>query len=197
MSDPQTRQILRQSLRQQRRQLSYEQQKHAAIGLASHLPDHSLIHHASQIALYIANDGEIDPHILAEVLSARGKQLALPIMHPFNDEQLLFQRFRPGQQLMNNALGIPEPELSKPDLVPLQELDVILLPLVGFDPHGNRLGMGGGFYDRTLGGYTPAQRPTLIGLAHSCQQVEKLMAAEWDVPIDAVATGEQLIRFDR
>ncbi|GAA5191922.1 5-formyltetrahydrofolate cyclo-ligase [Ferrimonas gelatinilytica] len=192
-----SRDELRQQLRTARRQLSHDQQKHAAIALASHLPDHSLLQHASQVALYMAADGEIDPHILAEVLFARGKQIALPVMHPFNDHQLLFQRYEPGQPLLPNRYGIPEPQLAKPELIPLQELDVVLMPLVGFDDNGNRLGMGGGFYDRTLGGVEADLRPTLIGLAHSCQRVEKLYAAHWDVPLNGIATEQGLHWVER
>ncbi|SHI22843.1 5-formyltetrahydrofolate cyclo-ligase [Ferrimonas marina] len=189
------RALLRRQLRQARQKLNHEQQKQAAIALATYLPDHSLVQHASQIAIYIANDGELDPHLLAEVLHARGKQLALPVMHPFSPNQLLFQRYQPGQSLRTNRFQIPEPALAKPDIVPLQELDLVLMPLVGFDGEGHRLGMGGGFYDRTLGGFTTTQRPQLLGLAHSVQEVAQLPNEAWDVPLDAVATEQGLRRF--
>ncbi|QIZ77672.1 5-formyltetrahydrofolate cyclo-ligase [Ferrimonas lipolytica] len=187
------RQQLRQQLRQARQSLGQELQRAAAINLAAHLPDHSLLQHASHVAIYLAADGELDPHLLAEILHARGKTLALPIIHPFHRQQLLFQRYQPGMPLQPNRFGIDEPKLDKSALIPLQELDVIFMPLVGYDLGGNRLGMGGGFYDRTLGGFTETQRPTLIGLAHEVQRVPALPVQPWDVPIDAVATATQLI----
>ncbi|MBY5993596.1 5-formyltetrahydrofolate cyclo-ligase [Ferrimonas balearica] len=188
----QRRAPLRQQLRQARRALTPQQQKAAAVGLAGHLPDRSLVQHATTVALYIANDGELDPHLLAEVLHARGKRLALPVLHPFHPQHLLFLEFVPGQSLVANRFGIPEPALEKPRVVPMAELDLILMPLVGFDDQGNRLGMGGGFYDRTLGCLEMAARPALVGLAHDCQRVPQLPSEPWDVPIDAIATATEL-----
>ncbi|WP_028117760.1 5-formyltetrahydrofolate cyclo-ligase [Ferrimonas senticii] len=187
-----SRQQLRQQLRRARQQLSQQQQRQAAINLASHLPEHSLLQHASQIGVYLANDGELDPHLLAEILHARGKQLALPLLHPFARQQLLFQRYQPGMKLLPNRFGILEPKLDKSQVVPLYQLDLILLPLVGFDGDGNRLGMGGGFYDRTIGALPVSQRPTLIGLAHRQQQVTSLENQWWDVPLDAIATEQEV-----
>ncbi|WP_298445677.1 5-formyltetrahydrofolate cyclo-ligase [uncultured Ferrimonas sp.] len=193
----QQRQQLRQQLRQARRSLSHEQQRAAAINLAAHLPDNSLLQHASHVALYLAADGELDPHLLAEILHARGKTLALPVIHPFHPHQLLFQQYLPGMAMRPNRFGIDEPRLDKSALVPLFELDVVLMPLVGFDLHGNRLGMGGGFYDRTLAGLAATQRPTLIGLAHEVQQVDRLPDKPWDIPLDAIATATMLRQCPR
>ncbi len=190
--DPLSRAACRHQLRQARRALGPEAQKAAAIGLAQHLPDHTLVQHAQTVALYIANDGELDPHVLAEVLHTRGKRLALPVLHPFHSQHLLFLAYQPGQPMTPNRYGIPEPALDKTRVVPMAELDLILLPLVGFDDAGNRMGMGGGFYDRTLGCLDMAARPRLIGLAHECQRVPQLPVAPWDVPMDAIATADGL-----
>jgi 5-formyltetrahydrofolate cyclo-ligase len=74
--------------------------------------------------------------------------------------------------------------------VPLRKLDVVLLPLVAFDRRGNRLGMGGGFYDRTFAprGRGRVSAPRLIGLAHGFQQVAELVDQPWDVPLRGVLT---------
>ncbi|MBY6188218.1 5-formyltetrahydrofolate cyclo-ligase [Marinobacter hydrocarbonoclasticus] len=190
--DPLSRAACRHQLRQARKALTPEQQKSAAVGLAGYLPDHPLIQHAQTVALYIANDGELDPHVLAEVLHARGKRLALPVLHPFHAQHLLFLEYRPGQPMTSNRFGIPEPTLDKTQVVPMAELDLILAPLVGFDESGNRMGMGGGFYDRTLGCLDMAARPQFIGLAHECQRVKQLPIAPWDIPMDAIATDQAL-----
>ena len=71
------------------------------------------------------------------------------------------------------------------------ELDIIFLPLVGWDEFGNRLGMGGGFYDRTLAG---VRQPLLVGLAHDCQRAERVPREAWDISMDFVATGSALVR---
>ncbi|MFI3245632.1 MAG: 5-formyltetrahydrofolate cyclo-ligase [Ferrimonas sp.] len=153
------RQLWRQQLRACRRALTDEQQKQAAIGLAGYLPDHPWLQHASYVALYVAADGELDPQLLAEVLHTRGKTLVLPLLHPFAPQQLLFQRYLPHMALQSNRLGILQPALAMNDVVPLFQIDVLLMPVVGFDLNGTRLGMGGGFYDRTLATLAAAERP--------------------------------------
>ena len=93
--------------------------------------------------------------------------------------------------LTPNRLGIPEPPLDIRNLATLSELDVLMVPLVAFDNQGQRLGMGGGFYDRTLQNWQ--QHNVLpIGLAHDCQQVEALPVADWDVPLKAIITPSKL-----
>lgn len=88
--------------------------------------------------------------------------------------------------------------MASRELIFARQLDLILLPLVGFDGNGNRLGMGGGFYDRTLGYQHRHQkwlRPRLVGLAHACQHIDHLEAHARDVPLAAVATDKQLFLF--
>ncbi len=190
------RQLWRQQLRAGRRALTDEQQKQAAIGLAGHLPDHPWVQHASHVALYAAADGELDPQLLAEVLHTRGKTLVLPLLHPFVPQQLVFQRYLPHMALQPNRLGVLQPELAMNEIVPLFQIDVLLMPLVGFDATGTRLGMGGGFYDRTLATLAAAERPRLMGLAHAIQQVPSLPAATWDIPMQAIATANRVFMCD-
>ncbi|AAU37082.1 unknown [[Mannheimia] succiniciproducens MBEL55E] len=81
-----------------------------------------------------------------------------------------------------NAFGILQPKLDVRNVLPLNQLDIIFTPLVAFDKSANRLGMGGGFYDRTLQNW---QNKSFlpVGLAHQCQQVEKLPVESWDIPL--------------
>ncbi len=101
--------------------------------------------------------------------------------------------------MVTNRFGIPEPQARHgahpARRLPAWALDLILLPLVGFDDDGQRMGMGGGFYDRTLA-FTrrPGPRPHLIGLAHECQRVESLPVAPWDVPLDAIVSDARVVR---
>ena len=91
--------------------------------------------------------------------------------------------------MLVNRFGIPEPMLTKNNLCPLSQIDLIFTPLVAFDSSGNRLGMGGGFYDRTLAPIKRDQLTTqLIGLAHNCQQVDALSQDSWDIPLNGIVT---------
>jgi 5-formyltetrahydrofolate cyclo-ligase len=92
-----------------------------------------------------------------------------------------------------NRYGILEPKLNCSQICPLPELDYVLMPLVAFDKFGNRLGMGGGFYDRTLARLYEQhwQQPQLIGLAHACQQVDELPIESWDVPLKTIITPDK------
>jgi 5-formyltetrahydrofolate cyclo-ligase len=106
---------------------------------------------------------------------------------------MVFQRVRPHERLTQNRFGIPEPRRNRKQQRKVWALDLVLLPLVGFDRHGGRLGMGGGFYDRSLA-YLKMRKnwhkPTLWGLAHECQQVDRLAMASWDVPLQATLTNK-------
>ena len=102
---------------------------------------------------------------------------------------LLFGRWSPKDTLVPNRFGIPQPSSSNP--VRAQDLEVIIAPLVAFDKRGNRLGTGGGYYDRSLSFLLESKRPTkpwLIGFAFGMQQLDQLPTQSWDVPLDAVVT---------
>ena len=175
-------------MRAQRRALTPGAQRQAARQLARHLATHPAIRYAQRIACYLPADGEIDPGVLFRQPQWRHRKVFLPILDPLGRGNLLFAHWRPGMRLLPNRYRIDEPAMPR-RITPLWTLDVILLPLVAFDDAGNRLGMGGGFYDRTLAclAHRP-RRPALIGIAHHFQRVAQLDAADWDVPLDAVIT---------
>lgn len=193
------RRRLRRELRLRRRQLSAEARRDAAKRLCRLLRQLPEIQHARRVALYLPNDGEIDPTPLIPWLERRGTRVHLPVLKPLSRNQLWFVHYHSGTPMVANRFGIPEPETRhgahRARRTPAWALDVILLPLVGFDDEGQRMGMGGGFYDRTLaftrGG---GPRPRLIGLAHDCQRVERLPAAPWDVPLDVIISDARVIR---
>lgn len=193
---PITRQRLRQQLRAARRGLTPRQQHLAAQGLARQLRHCLPLLRARHIAFYLPNDGEIDPRPLVRFLEKMGKQCYLPRLHPDNSRRVWFIRYRTGDALANNCYRIPEPLLHG-ERLPAWAMQVVLMPLVGFDRAGNRLGMGGGFYDRTFAFKAVRKngRPLLIGLAHSVQEVPALPTASWDMPLDVIATESFLIRL--
>lgn len=185
------RALLRRQLRAARRALSPAQQKAAARRLARRLAALPALRGARRIALYWPMDGEIDPRPLRASLP--GATFYLPVLQPFPALTLRFARWPRGDRLARNRFGIPEPRGRATRGG--RDLDVVLMPLTGFDAAGNRLGMGGGFYDRTLAFHRlGGQPPLLVGVAHACQQVAALPAAAWDVPLGLVATDRQLLR---
>lgn len=192
---PESRQILRKQLRRARRALSARQQQAAAQGLAHRLRTLLPLLRARHVAFYLPNDGEIDPRPLVHFLEKLGKRCYLPRLYPGDNNRVWFVRYRQGDALEDNRYGIPEPLLHG-ERLPAWAMQVVLMPLVGFDRAGNRLGMGGGFYDRTFGFKAGRKngRPLLIGLAHSVQEVPALPTESWDMPLDVIATEKELLR---
>ncbi|TWC41610.1 5-formyltetrahydrofolate cyclo-ligase [Pseudomonas sp. SJZ079] len=186
-----TRPQLRRQLRQTRRALAPQAQRQAARRLYRQLTQHPLFRRAKHIALYLPNDGEIDPRPLLRAAQRRGKATYLPVLNPWPRTKMVFQRVRRHEALRPNRFGILEPRHNRTQQRKVWALDLVLLPLVGFDRCGGRLGMGGGFYDRSLayrGMRKNWHKPTLLGLAHECQQVDHLALASWDVPLKATVT---------
>jgi 5-formyltetrahydrofolate cyclo-ligase len=178
-------------LRKARRALTPSQQRQAARGLYRQLAQHPLFRRAKHISLYLPTDGEIDPRLLLRAAQQRGKVTYLPVLSAWPRTRMVFQRIRPGGKLKPNRFRILEPRANLASQRKVWTLDLVLLPLVGFDDVGGRLGMGGGFYDRSLAYLARRKswrKPTLLGLAHECQKVERLAQASWDVPLQGTVT---------
>ncbi|SDR70952.1 5-formyltetrahydrofolate cyclo-ligase [Halopseudomonas xinjiangensis] len=194
------RRILRRRLRSARRALTPAQQRKASQELLRQLIHHQLFIRSRHIAFYLANDGEIDPAPLLAAARRLGKHCYLPIVTGWPADRMHFQRISRDQRWTKNRFGIVEPVANRQRQAPVWRLDLVLLPLVGFDSTGNRLGMGGGFYDRTLAYRRRRKqwtRPVLLGLAHHCQKVERLPTASWDIPLDGIVTDQEKIWFQR
>ncbi|MCC5879724.1 MAG: 5-formyltetrahydrofolate cyclo-ligase [Idiomarina sp.] len=191
------RQALRQKLKRNRQQLSPAEQAEAASLLVAQLLQTDAVKNAKRIAAYHSFGAELDTGPLLEALLASNKQLCLPVLHPFARGHLLMLDYDQHTPLRMNPYGIAEPVLDCRRVVPIAEIDCLLTPLVGFDLQGNRIGMGGGFYDRTLAGWAQGryQHLQVIGLAHDCQQVASIPCEPWDVPLPMVITPTQCWRF--
>ncbi|TFY85822.1 5-formyltetrahydrofolate cyclo-ligase [Pseudomonas nabeulensis] len=191
---PLSRPQLRRMLRKARRALTPSEQRKAAHGLYRQLAQQPLFRRAKHISLYLPTDGEIDPRLLLRAAQRRGKATYLPVLSAWPRTKMVFQRVRPGEKLLPNRFRILEPRVNIGQQRKVWALDLVLLPLVGFDETGGRLGMGGGFYDRSLAYLARRQswrKPTLLGLAHECQKVERLVQASWDVPLAGTVTDKQ------
>lgn len=185
-SPEQLKRQLRRELRARRRALSPSEQQRAARAAAAALTGLPGWDSARRIALYLAADGEVDTGDIARRCRAADRQLYLPRVSARGE--MSFALWQAGVPLATNRYGIPEPPASAP-CCGAGELDLVFLPLVGWDRRGNRLGMGGGYYDRALA----AARPRLlVGLAHGVQEVEHLPEQPWDIPLDYVLTEQGL-----
>lgn len=183
------RQLIRQQLRTMRRDLAPDYQLASANQLVSQFAQHPLICHAKRVALYLASDGELDTRPVIEWCWSRGIAVCLPVLHPFSKGHLLFVDFQADTPMSSNRFGIAEPELNCQTIIVKSAIDIVFTPLVAFDAHGNRLGMGGGFYDRTLAGWHHHRLgPYPIGIAHDCQQIDRVPVETWDVPLPEIIT---------
>ena len=137
------------------------------------------------VAGYWAVDGEVPLHAWQLRLPPQCVY-CLPVLDE-RDNTLRFAPFRAGDPTQPNRFGIPEPVLEPSSLLSVADMALIVLPLTGFDANGHRLGMGGGWYDRTLHDHRAAP-PYLVGVGFDCQRVDALQPRDWDVPCDAIVT---------
>lgn len=193
---PEDRGTIRRRMRQRRNSLSPLEQERASQSLGRLLPRQPFFLRSKRMAFYLASDGEIDPGYAMQTALHRSKLCFLPVLHPRMPGRLWFRRVKSDSYLEANRFGIPEPQRGR--LMPGAGLDLVLMPLVAFDRSGGRLGMGAGFYDRTFAFKTrdTRQSPLLIGLAHSCQEAERLPMKSWDIPLAAVVTEKGIICCD-
>ncbi|MGI9296140.1 MAG: 5-formyltetrahydrofolate cyclo-ligase [Pseudomonadales bacterium] len=189
----QNKALLRSEMRRRRRGLGKTQQYHAAQNLCRNLCRHSALWRAQHIACYLPFDGEIDTAPIIAELLRRKKKVYLPTLH---GKRLRFARYNHSSAMQRNRFNISEPRADGEQLKPWA-VQLIMLPLVAFDAKGRRLGMGAGFYDRTLAfsRYLPKLRkPVLMGLAHQSQQAAALASEEWDIDLDWVVTDDEALR---
>ena len=183
---------LRKRLRTARLRLDARERMAAAEALTQSLEQLPEFLVDSRIAGYWAVSGEMPLHAVYASLRARDQNYFLPVIDA--SDLLRFARWTPASPLRQNRYGIPEPDSA--DAVPANELDVVLLPLLGFDRTGNRIGMGAGYYDRSfafLRGTARPARPLLVGIGYHFQEVPQITPAAWDIGLDFIATDRELI----
>jgi 5-formyltetrahydrofolate cyclo-ligase len=182
---------LRLQLRDLRRSLSDEHRQTAAGAIAQLSQALPLWTASTKVGLYMHADAEIPTDQLAVQCRLQGKTLYLPVMQA--DSTLAFHLWSESAELQCNRFGIPEPGKEQPPL-DITALDILFMPLVAWDRAGHRLGMGGGFYDRSLQDHSSTgSGPQKVGLAFSIQEVSALPVEAWDIKLDYVLTEQELI----
>lgn len=186
---------LRRQLKAARKAISLPERRLAARAAVRLALRHGLLLNARRIGLYLPHGAEFDAHGLLNQALGMRRECYLPMLPP-RGRVLRFGRLGRATRMSTNRYGIAEPLDARP--LRAQQLDLLLVPLVGFDAHGYRLGMGGGYYDATLAFMRHRRhwrKPRLVGVAYECQRVDTLPHDAWDMPLDAVLTERQLYRF--
>lgn len=212
-----TRNQIRSLIRTKRKSLNDIEQQKLSRELLDQLTARTDVLSANNIALYLANDGELDPMLFIQWCWQNNKNVYLPVLHPFSAGNLLFLHYQPSSSMQKNKYGILEPKLDVRLIKKVNDIDIIFTPLVAFDQTGNRLGMGGGFYDRTLSTWFKQYcienkrnaehkinnanaiapvKPYPIGLAHDIQLIDEVPSQLWDIPLPAIVTPSTQYVFD-
>lgn len=186
-----TPEALRQAHRKRRAALPADTLEAHAQALAERLLALPAVRAAEHVAVYIAIRGEISLAPTIDALDRLGKTLYLPILR---GEAMHFAPWLPTQPLEKRGFGLLEPDVDESQWRPPETLDLVLAPLVVFDSQCNRIGQGGGYYDRTFAFRAGADecRPVLLGVAHEQQREAALPVQDWDIPLDAIATESAL-----
>lgn len=193
-----SKQSIRTSMRAKRRALSPRLRSYSSLLAARKFCNSFLFLRYKRIAVYLANDGEIDPGPIYREMWKRHKQCYLPVVHGPAFNRMWFARFGARSKMKPNRYGISEPVVSMREMTRGSNLDLVLVPLVAFDKQGNRLGMGGGYYDRTFN-YLKRRKiwkkPLLVGFAYDMQEAPQMSTDVWDIPLNYIATETRLIRL--
>ena len=193
-SDRDSRRALRAELRSRRRNLAPLYRARAARLVAHHFDQAFHLRPGLRIAAYASMREELDTAPLIELAHRRGCRIFLPRINR-RTGRIRFVESLAGGRERRNHLGILEPHGTTH--ASTRWLDLVIAPLVGFDARGMRLGMGGGYYDRTFAFrniHTSWRRPRLIGVAYALQQLQSIAAAAHDVRLDAVVTERGVVR---
>ncbi len=191
---PTPKHSLRQSIRRRRRHLPSADRRLFNIRICAHLLQWLSQQEFDAVAAYMATDGEVDITAALHEIHQQGMVVYLPVIDPLRDGHMQFCQWSPEVPMTHNRFGIPEPVATPP--VHLSDLDCVLMPLVGFTVGGERLGMGGGYYDRCFGQPAAAASPVRVGIAYALQEVERVHREPWDITMHHVITENGWFTFE-
>ncbi len=185
--------LLRQNFIAKRLAIPAAQRMQTADAVAQQLVNIAEWPSANYIAGYWATRGEVPLHMIQMRVQAP-KVWCLPIIQ--RDKTLKFAPWRSGDDLVSNQYGIPEPDISATSALDASVLSIVLLPLLAYSKSGARLGMGGGYYDRSFAfRHGQTAPPLLIGIAYSDQETEYLPSEDWDVKLDMLINEREVLHF--
>jgi len=189
----QSKSIVRRELQSKRNNLSTDLRKRHDEAIGRHLLQLVNTRNAGSIACYWPFNGEPDLRPVYQQLISVGCKLALPVISEGNDRSMFFHTWRIDTELAKNWYGILEPQNTAP--LPLTSLDMLIMPLVGYDHFGNRLGMGAGYYDRCLESVRDSSVPLRVGIAYSLQEIDPVVKDKWDIPLHGVVNEHGWFTF--
>jgi 5-formyltetrahydrofolate cyclo-ligase len=179
--------VIRAVCKNERARLAPGKRRQASRKIADKILSSSLFLNAKNIAVYIPMKSEVDTWPIIKRAWQLKKRVFAPIMQ--ENFTLRFHQFDDESELFTNKMGFREPVDGR--FIAANTLDLVFAPLVAFDSQKNRIGMGGGYYDRTfafLGQNQPSTNPVLAGLAFECQRVEQIVANPWDIRLFSIFT---------
>ena len=179
---------LRSRMRALRRSIPIDVQHLRAQALATTAASLPWWPEVATLGVYRAVAGELDTSALEHWARGRGIETYVPVL---DGSQLRFAPSTPTGTWSQNRFGIDEPDDA--DTIDAARLDLVVVPAVAVDRAGNRIGMGGGFYDRTFAGRPRSGRPILVAAVHPEQLVERIVTEAWDVAMDAVVLPDEVI----
>ncbi len=195
--DERTKSEIRKTIREQRQSIAYDTARDASLAVNIAIESLPQYQDALHIACYLSNEGEINLNELIRTLWLAHKRCYLPKCIPFVDGHMVFMPYESSSRLYRNSFGLWEPTIfaGLPRLG--HQLDLAIVPLVAWDKHGHRLGMGGGYYDRALKHKLEDSdsKPYILGVAYDEQEVDEIPTDEWDVKLDGIVTPNQFHEF--
>lgn len=192
--------VLRETLKSARKEVPQIEREDYAASMLETISGMAQYIDSKSVGIYINTASEMSTHALIEHAHSLNKKVYCPYIEDAKNGLMSFKPWT--TKLKKNRYGIEEPAPSNPS-IDAKQLDIIFLPLVGFDTNGERLGMGGGFYDRLLEFKRDQRReqsitnkPLLIGLAYEVQKTTDIPTQGWDIKLDAAITERKSYIFN-
>ena len=187
------REWLRRQIKEKRESLSKEEAREHTHHATEILFNTDFYKESKKIAIYFSMKQELNTQLIMQGILSEGKSCYLPKITSVRNSQMSFVEYKENDPCEKNKFGINEPCLEERKTIQVQDLDLVIAPLLAFDVNGNRLGMGAGYYDRAL--ERKKEKPFFCGLAYSFQEIDLLPTEEWDVPLNAVVTEKDCLQF--
>ncbi|WP_343377627.1 5-formyltetrahydrofolate cyclo-ligase [Buchnera aphidicola (Formosaphis micheliae)] len=188
------RKNIRNNIRKLRNGLSFNEQKIASLNLYKRILNYNIINNVKYVAIFFSFDGEINTFPLITQMLNKNINVYLPVIDPYHLRNLLFIKYNHTTQLVLNKFNIFEPKIIYRDIIDINQLDIIFVPLVAFNNLGYRLGMGGGFYDKILQNCKDTIVP--IGLAYDFQFISFFPVYSWDILLPIIFTPTKIWNND-